>query len=405
MRPYTFGLVLGAAFAVVGGCTPVEDVSVGVSVRMDSATQIQIEAEHLQFLKSQLALHELWSSSALGGDHIRSITMTDRELLVVTGMWRLYSMNRMSGLINWVFQLRHPLATHGTDRRLVEPVCGDELIYVLYHGDILGAIWRTTGKPRWLKKVEAFTPGSTLTGNDFYVFLGALDVSRMYAFRESDQGIAWDIPAHDSIVSGPVVADPTVYFADLQGMVFGVNAATGRASWTRRLARGTKADLYLHGGTLYVGCLDHTCYALDRFSGHPRWEFHGGGPVVQRPTVGGDTCYVRIEDVPDRFGQPGEPALVAIDDAKGTERWRLPRGERLLFRGAKVAYVLREGGVMVAVENDTGRVLMPAPDMDGWPLQQRFGYLLTNDQDDILYLATTDGFFFAMQEKNPKPYR
>ena len=38
-------------------------------------------------------------------------------------------------------------------------------------------------------------------------------------------------------------------------------------------------------------------------------------------------------------------------------------------------------------------------------LQQRFGYLLTNDMDDTLYLATTDGFFFAMKEKNPKPYR
>ena len=45
------------------------------------------------------------------------------------------------------------------------------------------------------------------------------------------------------------------------------------------------------------------------------------------------------------------------------------------------------------------------PDFDGYPLQATFPWMLTNDTDDLLFLITEDGFFFALQESNPHPYK
>ena len=44
-------------------------------------------------------------------------------------------------------------------------------------------------------------------------------------------------------------------------------------------------------------------------------------------------------------------------------------------------------------------------DIDGYPLAQAFPFMLTNDTDDVLFLATGDGFLFALQETDPNPYK
>ncbi|MHC5020480.1 MAG: outer membrane protein assembly factor BamB family protein [Planctomycetota bacterium] len=390
------------AVATVLGCSASQNVDDGTRarIRLDHATQIGIEEQHAAFLRSQLPLHVKWTTSVLGGEYINWVQLTDRELLVVTGTWGLYSLNRETGVVNWFLQLRGPIARQGSEQRQVPFAVAGDFLYVLYHGDVLGAIWRSSGRPRWLKRITEFTPGSFLAANDFYCFVGSIDKHRVYAIRESDQQIAWDFGTNDSVVAAPVQSDPTVYFSDLDGATYAANVANGKESWKHQSARGTRADLYVKGGRLYVGSLDHALYGLDRFSGRPDWVFETGGPIEAPAQEAG-----RALDPPDRFGIKGEPTLFAIDSEKGTERWRLRRGERLLFHGEKFAYVLREGGVMVIVEDDSGRVRAPSLELDGYPLADRFPWMLTNDQDDVLFLATRDGFFFAMQEQNPNPYK
>jgi outer membrane protein assembly factor BamB len=395
------------ALSTVIGCSASTNVDDGarVRVRLGHADQIRIEEDHAAYLRSQLPLHVKWTTSVLGGEQINWVQLTDREILVVTGTWGLYSLNRETGVVNWFLQLRGPLQLQGPERRMVPFAVSNDFLYVLYHGDVLGAIWRSSGRPRWLRTISEFTPGSFLAANDFYCFVGAIDKHRVYAIRESDQQIAWDFGTNDSVVAAPVQSDPTVYFSDLDGATFAANVANGKESWKHQAARGTRADLYVKGGRIYVGSLDHALYGLDRFSGRPDWVFETGGPIESSAQEAGGTVYVRALDPPDRFGIKGEPTLFAINSDTGSERWRLRRGERLLFHGDKFAYVLREGGVMVVVEDETGRVRAPSAELDGYPLAARFPWLLSNDQDDVLFLGTTDGFFFAMQETNPTPYK
>ena len=401
---------LGLTLSV--GCQPIspEDdepyAGVDAGVQLDPATQIQVEEELNAQLTAALPLHVRWSTSALGGERLRLVQLTDRELLVVTQRWHLYAVDRKTGITSWMMQLRHPLARQGVERRTVPFAVSSEFLYVLYEGDVLGAIWRSSGRPRWLRKITEFTPGTFLAANDFYCYVGALDKNRFFAIRESDQGIAWDAATTDAVVAAPLEMQGTVvYLSDQSGGTHALDAARGGHLWRHQAARGTQADLYAKGGMLYVGSLDHALYGLDRTSGVPKWVFETGGPIEEPAQAAGDTVYVRAIDPPDRFGTLGEPTLFAIDDKSGEERWRLRRGMRLLFRGQKFAYVLREGGVMVIVENDTGRVRKPSEDIDGYPLAQAFPFMLTNDTDDVLFLATGDGFLFALQETDPNPYK
>ncbi|MCI0340836.1 MAG: PQQ-like beta-propeller repeat protein [Planctomycetales bacterium] len=397
-------LLAGLGAGCYGSAVIVEDEEMMMVVRMDPASVVRTEEDHREFLKSQIPLFEYWTSSALAGERIRMIRLLDQELLVITGRWMMHSLDRTNGLIKWSTQLRHPLAAYGPDAVLVPPAASSQFLYVLYRGDILECLWRSSGEPRWRRRISEFTPGSPLGANDFYCFIGALDTNRIYAIRQDDQKIAWEFPTRDSVIARPVEADPTVYVTDLAGRTYAINSATGRLSWLHDAARTNRADLYVSGGTLYVGSNDKALYALDRFSSRPRWVFETGGPVETPPAQARDTVYVRARDVTDRFGLPGDPALFAIDQATGKERWRIKRGLRLACRGEKLAYVLREGGVLVVVENDSGHIRQPSAEMDGYTIQDRFEHVLTNDKDDVLYLATRDGFLFALKESNPKPY-
>jgi outer membrane protein assembly factor BamB len=401
----------GLACVTLAGCSSYsvrndEDTMVDAGVALDTATQIQVEEELNAQLTAALPLHVRWSTSALGGERVRMVQLTDSEILVVTGRWHLWSIDRKTGVSNWVYQLRYPLARQGIERRMVPFGISEEFLYVLYDGDLLGAIWRSSGHARWLRKITEFTPGTFLAGNNYYCYLGALDKNRVYAIRESDQGIAWDYATTDAVVAAPIEMQGTVvYFADLFGATYGLDASKGDLLWRHQAARGSRADLSARGGKLFVGSLDHALYGLDRTSGKPEWVFETGGPIEAPAQTGGDTVYVRAIDPPDRFGVKGEPTLFAIDEATGEEKWRLRRGVRLLFRGKEFAYVLREGGVMVVVENHTGRVRKPSPEFDGYPLQSTFPWMMTNEDDDVLYLITGDGFMFALQETDPSPYK
>ena len=48
----------------------------------------------------------------------------------------------------------------------------------------------------------------------------------------------------------------------------------------------------ISGDLIYVGANDGMLHALDRESGHSRWDFDFGVPVASSPAVSGNTVYV-----------------------------------------------------------------------------------------------------------------
>jgi outer membrane protein assembly factor BamB len=49
-------------------------------------------------------------------------------------------------------------------------------------------------------------------------------------------------------------------------------------------------------GTVYIGNVNHTVYALDAATGHLRWTYTTKGEIVADPVVAGSTVYIGSND-------------------------------------------------------------------------------------------------------------
>ena len=81
--------------------------------------------------------------------------------------------------------------------------------------------------------------------------------------------------------SSPLVAGGLVYVADWDGIVWALDARTGRTRWTFRTGGRIKGSLALAGGRVFVGDYDGRVYALDARTGRFAWR------ASSQPRLGG----------------------------------------------------------------------------------------------------------------------
>jgi outer membrane protein assembly factor BamB len=134
-------------------------------------------------------------------------------------------------------------------------------------------------------------------------------------------GVLWTFKAPDSI-NAPMVAGDTVYVASNAGIVYAVDARTGRQRWAFDLG-SVPQDLTVYAfptvgqSLVYVAATSGTMYALNRGDGTVRWSFQAAGQVSASPALVGDTLY---------FADSGG-AVYALDAATGTVRWTATIGQ------------------------------------------------------------------------------
>ena len=115
----------------------------------------------------------------------------------------------------------------------------------------------------------------------------------------------------DRILGGVTLTNGMAYFGLASGMVYAVDAETGKDLWHFKTERDVWAAPLAAGDVVYVTALDHHVYALDRATGALRWTKDLGAAVAGEPAYANGTLYVGT------FGN----RLVALDAANGNERW------------------------------------------------------------------------------------
>lgn len=297
--------------------------------------------------------------------HLIGAGIRRTSILLETEENRLISLQRDSGIKNWLVQLQDPIEfppvqTHarlfciGNDtlysidtRHFVSPLAEDREL--LPQGRELGVL-------RWRVPLE-FAAATAPASNDRFVAIGSHDRGSMYsvpidrvdhAFAEIAAGRhgslmetrithIWQHNTRSRITAPPVVPDThdaeqadvadLVIYATHEGRVYGRSLkyyenAIRSVAWEfpeRGTIGAVMAPMTSHQGVVYVGAEDHTLYALRQESGYLQGKITLNGPIAGQPVViGSDPETLRIYVLAEGDGL----SCVRVDNATWIRRQR-----------------------------------------------------------------------------------
>ena len=261
---------------------------------------------------------------------------------------KVYSLDPASGAEKWVF-------SEGTNRYIASPLAYETGIYApssdnfLYALDLSGiSRWKfetdhvqwstpaTDGKNLFLPSMNhhihaleietgnlvwesedlgGSIAGSLALGPDGVMYAGTIG-SELLAIDMQNGQVKWRMPADGWVWSGPVLDGDRLYFGDMAGSVYAVNARDGSVIWKIQPDTGENRAItgkpLVMGDALYFGAASGTLYSVNTSDGSPRWNKIFEGKMHFGPYAAGE----RILVAPTAKA----PTLVALD-LNGNQVW------------------------------------------------------------------------------------
>jgi outer membrane protein assembly factor BamB len=193
-----------------------------------------------------------------------------------------------------------------------------------------------------------------------------------------------------NIYGAIVLSDGALYFGDGKGMVFAINADTGRSFWPVPFSTGARiwSSVVVDDQNVYAASQSHFLYAINKKTGKQVWQFPAPGTnidaLVGSPTVYDGTVYV------GSFGG----VLYAVDAATGQLKWSF-KAEGGLWDGPAMVdgtlYFGDQAGNVYALDAATGQNTIWSAKVEGavkmTPLVR----------DGVVYVGTDQNRMYAFR--------
>jgi len=202
-------------------------------------------------------------------------------------------------------------------------------------------------------------------------------------------------------VTGPVYHEGKVFFADVNGDLLAVDAATGRKVWTRKLAGHLESSPMAVGGTLYLGTDKKSVVAVRAADGKVLWQFNAPGAIKASPSFHRGRIF--IADY--------ESGMYCLEAKNGKLIWRTntskvpPYGQGGFFSSPAIAfgrvYAGRDDGAIYAFDEKTGKVDWAFPTNNfvyGSPAVAK-----VPGTPPSVYIGSYDEHFYALNALTGKP--
>ena len=234
-----------------------------------------------------------------------------------------YAINKGTGQVRWSYDIRKdgkqqsfhgdPLVTNdliliGTDRS-----CDPEGVGHVY------AFERDGGKVRWKYRstsvpTDIVQIGSNVFFGSFQDQWSSLDLhtgSLKWSFSTGASNKNCDVP------KSPVTDKNRLFIAALDGVIYSINAMSGRVMWRRKLAAAPSTALAFNDKTIYVGTDDQRIYRLNAETGTIIAELATEARPVGRLAFSNDSLFVLLENASDRVGY-----IISVDSQLARVRWK-----------------------------------------------------------------------------------
>ena len=234
-----------------------------------------------------------------------------------------YAINKGTGDVQWSYDIRKdgkqqsfhgdPLVTNdliliGTDRS-----CDPEGVGHVY------AFERDSGKVRW-KYVSTSVPtdiiqvGSNVLFGSFQEQWSSVDLGSGKLNWKFSTG-ARNPDCH--MPKTPVTDGKHLFIVGLDGVMYSLDALSGRATWKRKLPAAASTGLALKDKAIYVGTIDQHIYSLNAETGAVISELVLEANPVGKLASGNDSLFVFLENSSERAGY-----IVSVDLKLARVRWK-----------------------------------------------------------------------------------
>ena len=237
------------------------------------------------------------------------------------------------------------------------PVVVDSIVFVTTMRGEMFALNATTGKrigkvvvrePRHRRTPSPEKPGDAPVSGPGES-LAAYDAVRLVPLAAGHDG---------DVEMTPLMIDRRIFFGTVAGTFACVDRESGELIWTRAIPdnkrmKGVRASPASDGKLVIFGADDGIVYALDAETGRPAWERSTGAPVFAGAALSDST--VITANI--------EGTIVALDLRSGAERWRAVAGAPVRSAAAiagGVAILGTSTGTVMALRVDTGTLAWTA---------------------------------------------
>ena len=344
-----------------------------------------VKRKKLKLIREQLKLtplFEKWHHS-LDEENIRQLYVCDGTLIVETTSNKIFSFNRETGIPNWIYTIGDPLD--------FKAVAYKDKVYLLSMAK-LHILDKKTGK-LLIKKELSFVPSSPLCLADRYVYIGAWD-NFIYALNNDTAERDWRYRIDGLIWGNSAASDGVLFFPGTDERLYAINANSGTTiqDWGKHgrfASRGPNISDVLVQITpprIYFGSRDYNFYCVSRITGTLIWKYESGGEIKETPYRVGSSLYVLSNrSLNDRI-------LYVLDSETGDMKWSVDHGICLFFIGKYHDWVIKNDHRVAAVKSNEGKI------RNHFNLNL-FDLFVTNTEDNTGYMATRDGFVFAVEER------
>lgn len=168
---------------------------------------------------------------------------------------------------------------------------------------------------------------SSPTCSNGIVYFGNLG-GNIFAVNATTGTEVWNFTANYGVRSSVAVVNNKLYTGADDGNIYCLNANTGQQIWktyagnvTNTILTGGMANIrsspIVSNGLVYVGSLDGNLYCLDANSGAIEWSCQTNGEILSTPTVDGNIVYVTSST------QPTDGTFLKLDADTGAVIWNI----------------------------------------------------------------------------------
>jgi outer membrane protein assembly factor BamB len=196
----------------------------------------------------------------------------------------LYALKLADGQLLWSLDIGHPLWG--------APVTDGKLIFLTSLDHFLYAVDPQTQKIVWKTDLGGSAAGSpVLSADKATLYVGSFG-SKVFAINAADGSVKWTTSTKAWVWSDPSANASNVFFADIDGQVYSLDASSGKNSWADVVPDGpiTGSPLLTANGVI-VATESGFVYSLDN-SGKPVWNTSIGGKIYTSPVASGNLVLV-----------------------------------------------------------------------------------------------------------------